>query len=132
MSAKLINQMLVTVHAQAACEALRLAELYNMSSIEQLQAMLDVSWGNSRMISHVFRDYEIEYAHAKNMKTQTAAPLRNLQKDMLCLTHDIPSATELPLFRETKLAVDETCGNGWHNSPFAALLLRLKNRDSKT
>lgn len=54
MAAKIINQLLVGVHAQAACEALALAEKMKLD-VFLLQQMLGSSWGQSRYVCVFFR-----------------------------------------------------------------------------
>jgi hypothetical protein len=54
---KIINQLLVGVHAQAACEALALAEKMSLE-VPLLQEMLASSWGQSRVLELVLADYQ--------------------------------------------------------------------------
>lgn len=50
MAAKLVNQLLVGVHAQAASEALALAEDLGLTNVEGLLQLLNSAWGNSVML----------------------------------------------------------------------------------
>eukprot|EP01034_Spumella_vulgaris_P034657 gene34657-42746_t len=49
-AAKLINQTLVGIHMQAAVEALYLAEQMGITDISQLKDLLNISWGQSKIL----------------------------------------------------------------------------------
>eukprot|EP01031_Cornospumella_fuschlensis_P039893 gene39893-48578_t len=48
MAAKLVNQALVGMHAQAAVEAYQLAKTWGLEDVAQLRELLQASWGHSK------------------------------------------------------------------------------------
>lgn len=114
-AAKLVNQCLVTAHAQAAAEAIHMAESFNLIDLgtrkkgigdkglldtkkeERLIAMLSSSWGQSKVLDLLLHDYvtaktkegESAAPSPVDMFPPTGAPLRNLHKDMQCATSDL-------------------------------------------
>ncbi len=57
MAAKLINQTLVGIHAQAAVEVIFLAEQMDITDISELKALLSTSWGQSKILDLLLQDY---------------------------------------------------------------------------
>jgi hypothetical protein len=112
-AAKLVNQCLVTAHAQAAAEAIHMAESFNLidlgtrkpesnknTSIEKEQRLIEMltsSWGQSKVLELLLNDYiTIKTAEGgsaarcpSEMAPPSGAPLRNLDKDMQCAMGDI-------------------------------------------
>lgn len=74
-AAKLVNQLLVGVHAQAACEALLLAGRSGLD-LDRLVPVLMESWGASRMLAR-----NTPYVRDRRFGP-SPAPLRNLIKDL--------------------------------------------------
>lgn len=50
VAAKLVNQLLVGVHAQVASEAISLAEDLGLTDVNALLQLLNSAWGNSVML----------------------------------------------------------------------------------
>lgn len=101
MAAKLVNQALVGVHAQAACEAILLAEALGIKNLPALREVLGASWGQSRILDLVMNDYiaaKNEFPHSKNPAKEaiaklsaikSSAPLKNLDKDFSCIAVEV-------------------------------------------
>jgi 3-hydroxyisobutyrate dehydrogenase-like beta-hydroxyacid dehydrogenase len=103
MAAKLVNQALVGIHAQAACEALKLAERLELTDTKALRDLLNSSWGQSKVLDLVFADYEVakdscekSFDSARKVlgSTASAAPLRNMAKDFLCIEKEIEGTSQ--------------------------------------
>lgn len=116
MAVKLVNQALVGMHAQAACEAIRLAESFglvdaslsadqsanfaNARNVQLLKELLLNSWGQSKVLELVVSDYEQIINGAKSAgsvadalaSAKSAAPLRNMDKDFDCISRDLSKA----------------------------------------
>ena len=102
-AAKLVNQALVCMHAQAACEALFLAEKVGLSKSPEdtarLLSMLKASWGHSKVLELVLQDYigsyvvDSEGTVRPSMEVEgvrnSVAPLRNLAKDLECVMREV-------------------------------------------
>lgn len=153
MAAKLVNNALVTAHAQCAVEALLMAErlglIESTDQIQTLTEMLKTSWGQSKVFELVASDYisSITNNHDRSALRSfpTQAPLRNLQKDMDCVIHDLkntfgePSDSivrrSFPIFQTTYDCLDRACSEdnyGLANSPFAALLIPIHEEATKS
>lgn len=118
MSTKLVNNSLVSMHAQCAVEAIQLANKLNLindvNDIEVLRQTLSTSWywfnmhdvliclclifiycycylrGYSKIQDIILNDYKIYFEKSTDPRiTSSTAPLRNLQKDMKCVLSDI-------------------------------------------
>jgi len=130
MAAKIINQLLVGVHAQAACEALALAEKMSLE-VPLLQEMLASSWGQSRVLELVLADYQRlrrEGNGWKGMDGPTGAPLRNLDKDFSCVLEAAAGGATLPCVEITAKAISEACRSPRMDGPFASLIENLRPR----
>lgn len=58
MAAKLVNQALVGIHAQAACESIELAHQLGLNTTNGiLKELLVNSWGQSKVLDLVMTDY---------------------------------------------------------------------------
>ena len=116
-AAKLVNQCLVTAHAQAAAEAIHMAESLDLIDLGKLEnndcsdevkcvnlerekrliKMLSASWGQSRVLELLLNDYvtaktslgEPAASRPSDMFPPSGAPLRNLHKDMQCAMSDL-------------------------------------------
>jgi 3-hydroxyisobutyrate dehydrogenase-like beta-hydroxyacid dehydrogenase len=133
MAGKLVNQALVCMHAQAACEALHIAQRLGIDDmdLDKLQELLRSSWGQSKVLELVFADYiqamsgkQSSQSVAEALAVQaTAAPLRNLRKDLRCLLDASSRASPLPLLQATQLRLEAACGaeHKLQDAPFVAL-----------
>lgn len=112
MAAKLVNNALVSAHAQCAAEALLMSQRLGLigeegnndvEKIENLLKMLKASWGQSKVLELIGDDF-IAFTNQDKLSTQqqqqeysienlkyfhTQAPLRNLKKDMSCVVSDL-------------------------------------------
>ena len=84
-AAKLVNQLLVGIHATAAAEALSYADSLNLSLGKEgkLLPLLEQSWGCSKVllrIGHVLAENKGSFE--SNGLESSEAPLRNLVKDL--------------------------------------------------
>jgi 3-hydroxyisobutyrate dehydrogenase-like beta-hydroxyacid dehydrogenase len=84
-AAKLVNQLLVGIHATAAAEALSYADSLNLSLGKEgkLLPLLEQSWGCSKVllrIGHVLAENNGSF-ESKGLES-SEAPLRNLVKDL--------------------------------------------------
>lgn len=138
MAAKLVNQALVGIHAQAACEAIRLADRLGLKDMANLQDLLSSSWGQSKVLELVFADYNLMNPKGNLTLDQTAdrlnkykspAPLRNMIKDFECIEKEITCTdkcgdySSFPLTLKTKDNMALACNQmGLRDSPFASLL----------
>lgn len=136
MAAKLINQALVGMHAQAACEALLLAEKFHLENTDVLLNMLKTSWGQSKLLELTIADYikarQLGWTSVQN----SSAPLRNLQKDFSSVIADTcpqPSVaqSELPLTYRTGQAIELACKSGLGNDAFLSLMKLLSTEGPK-
>jgi len=135
MAAKLVNQLLVGVHAQAAAEAIALAERMKLD-MSILSEMLVLSWGHSRVQQLVMNDYIRIQKSPQGwalMDGPTGAPLRNLDKDFGCVLEALAGAgadsgLTLPTTRATAEAISHACAAGRQDGPFATLLENLRAR----
>ena len=117
MAAKLVNNALVSAHAQCAAEALLMSQRLGLlgeennnevDKIENLLTMLKASWGQSKVLELVGDDFiaytrqnmqqkqhqqpqqQPQQSDLLNLKSfSTQAPLRNLKKDMTCVISDL-------------------------------------------
>jgi 3-hydroxyisobutyrate dehydrogenase-like beta-hydroxyacid dehydrogenase len=102
MAAKLINQALVGVHAQAAVEAIRMANKLDLKDTALLKDLLAASWGQSKILDLVLNDYNTVQSTSSSLaetmekirSTASPAPLRNLYKDFHCIEVEVSG----PLF----------------------------------
>lgn len=154
MAAKLVNNALVTAHAQCAAEALLMAERLDLldrnENVQNLFDMLKSSWGQSKVLELVGNDYLAvreqiaEYSENEYLQNfPTQAPLRNLKKDMNCVIHDLRHSLadsedrvrrSFPIFQTTFDCVDRACSGKEMNlsdSPFASLLIPIRKEASK-
>ena len=111
---KLINQLLVAVHTQAACEAMLLGIKAGVDPA-QLLDVLSSSWGTSAMLGRtgplvISGDYG------------SRAPMRLIAKD-IALVSELASETELslPLVERVAAAIDDALKRGLAESDIAAL-----------
>ena len=126
MAAKLVNQTLVGIHAQAASEAIALAdELGLKDETKQLQAMLSNSWGQSKILELALQDYMNSKAMGPQILDQSAAPLRNLLKDFDAIQHEIDESrldgSKMLCTNATANTIKEACAAGKSNSAFVTL-----------
>jgi 3-hydroxyisobutyrate dehydrogenase-like beta-hydroxyacid dehydrogenase len=113
MAAKLINQALVGIHAQAAVEALRLAEKLELKDTKLLQELLNHSWGQSRLLDLTMTDYHtvkdlsssFDDTLQKIKESSSPAPLRNLYKDFHCIESEIKGNSRDALFIRSALPI---------------------------
>jgi 3-hydroxyisobutyrate dehydrogenase-like beta-hydroxyacid dehydrogenase len=128
MAAKLINQALVGVHAQAACEALYLAEEMNITNIEALREMLNTAWGQSKILDLTMTDYIRAQQEGWQTVDNSKAPLRNLEKDFKCIIgkRQLDSQGKFPLIEATDSFIADAQKRGLQNSAFVALIKRLR------
>eukprot|EP01038_Epipyxis_sp_PR26KG_P007130 gene7130-9729_t len=138
MSAKLINQMLVGVHIQAAVEALYMAEKLGITdnNILILKDMLSTSWGHSRMQDLIFSDYiKANENNSKNWDiiiNNTAAPLRNIEKDFSYISKELQGSTGginvLPTANAASNSIETACSEkyNYNNSAFLSLIHLLR------
>jgi hypothetical protein len=156
MAAKLVNNALVTAHAQCAAEALLMAERLDLldenERIKNLFEMLKSSWGQSKVLELIGNDYlalreqmtgsDSENDCLQNFPTQ--APLRNLKKDMNCVIHDLRHSfsgptnirvrQSFPVLQTTYDCINRACSEKEFNlsdSPFASLLIPIRKEASK-
>lgn len=128
MAAKLVNQALVGIHAQAASEALTLAKQFGIKDTQLLADMLKNSWGQSKVAELVLDDAIKVAREGAHILRNTAAPLRNLQKDFACIQQDLKPAhtldghMKLPLTEHTAWAINEACESGLKDSAFISLM----------
>ena len=139
MAAKLINQALVGVHAQAACEALLMAERFNIKGTNILLEMLQTSWGQSKLLELTFADYIKAEKSTWEIVQNSGAPLRNLEKDFSCISKDVNAidiknqlSTQLPLTERTHASIGAACQKGLANDAFVSLLQILRTDSSST
>jgi 3-hydroxyisobutyrate dehydrogenase-like beta-hydroxyacid dehydrogenase len=153
-SAKLINQALVGIHALAACEAIKLAEKWGLTNIDQLNDMLQNSWGQSRILDLVMKEYlqaQFEIFHSQNLdvskfadvysklaQSNSPAPLRNMNKDFQCINNDLQTSNQnfdedmkqdLLLTKIAGSTIAKACSDNspnLTNAPFASLVHLLK------
>jgi 3-hydroxyisobutyrate dehydrogenase/2-hydroxy-3-oxopropionate reductase len=119
---KLINQLLVSVHAAAAAEAFSLANSAGVD-IDVAVEILKVAWGQSRMVE---RSGPITKARKFE---KSAAPVRNLAKDMGIIADFAKSQRlALPLTLAAKGLFDDMMARGWTEHDIAAALLVLEER----
>lgn len=124
MAAKLVNQALVGVHAQAAVEAITIAQSMGLTDVAKLKQLLSTSWGQSKVLDLVMADFLTAEASGTSLADmKTAAPLRNMQKDFSCIP-----AVGLPLVHGAGQAISTACSNGLQDAPFAALINLLKEQ----
>jgi NAD-binding of NADP-dependent 3-hydroxyisobutyrate dehydrogenase len=153
MAAKLVNQALVAMHAQAASEALVLAEGMGLTNSAQtttlLAEMLQCSWGQSKVGELVLADYIATQNHEKGFECDTirksAAPLRNLAKDLDCVMKELPArsdgasvgvsngssdAKSVPVLGVTRDAITKACSAeaGLKDSAFVSLIELLRTK----
>jgi 3-hydroxyisobutyrate dehydrogenase len=129
MAAKLINQALVGVHAQAACEVLFLAEEMGINNTETLREMLGTAWGQSKILDLTMMDYIKGQKEGWQSLDNSAAPLRNLYKDFKCVLQNQTKQDKFPLIESTSSFIADACDEkkrGLQNSAFVALIKRLR------
>lgn len=144
MAAKLINQALVSVHAQAASEALVLAHKMGLAGqIEMLLEMLKCSWGQSKVLEGTFADYIAAQREPQRWERldHSPAPLRNLLKDLDCVKMDLNAEAGsdsdeagkivLPLTEASQSAIKKACESGLNNSAFASLVDMMLPRSKR-
>ncbi len=140
MAAKLVNQALVGIHAQAACEAIRLAEKLGLEDLVQLKELLSASWGQSKILDLVLADFIAARQQSSNnsfeaalqvlQETKSAAPLRNMDKDFACIEKEISLHSSLnilnsyPLLKDTQEKIHKACAESrLKDAPFASLTI---------
>ena len=129
MAAKIVNQALVGMHAQAACEALALAEGMGLADVELLNRLLGASWGQSRIQGIVFDDYvAAKKGQWGSLDRPSAAPLRNLDKDFGCVLAAAGPGLSLPLAEATQRSIRQACETGRRDGPFVGLVESLRPR----
>jgi 3-hydroxyisobutyrate dehydrogenase-like beta-hydroxyacid dehydrogenase len=116
---KLINQLLVAVHTQAAGEAMVLA----MKAGADPQQVLDVlssSWGTSAMLTRTG-------PKVASGDYGSAAPTRLLAKDINLVAHMAEAnGLTLPLVERTREAIERAMAGGLSETDVAALATLLK------
>lgn len=139
MAAKLVNQALVGIHAQAASESIYLAKKFGIQDISLLGEMLRQSWGHSKILELCIKDTLTAMSpDGDEILKKTKAPLRNVRKDLQCVEEDLKSILplgsdnliRLPLLREANHAISFACESGFDNSAFVSLI-KLIERDTK-
>jgi 3-hydroxyisobutyrate dehydrogenase-like beta-hydroxyacid dehydrogenase len=75
--AKLVNQLLTSVHTAATAEAMTLAAKFRLNP-QSLIEMVEQSFGGSRMFS---RNAPLMAEHGRDKSQKSATPLKNLAKD---------------------------------------------------
>lgn len=129
MAAKIVNQALVGMHAQAACEALALAEKMGITDMELLNRLLAASWGQSRIQGIVFDDYvAARKGQWGSLDRPSPAPLRNLDKDFGCVLAAAGPGLPLPLAQATQRSIQTACETGRKDGPFVGLIESLRPR----
>lgn len=135
MGAKLINQALVSIHAQAASEAIVLAETMGLGlQTPKLLDMLKDSWGQSRILELAFQDYINAQKNGWETLDSSPAPLRNLVKDMACVQKEFVGDADKKLCPTINTATDvihKACSTGLENSAFVSLVDLMMSRDSR-
>mmetsp|Transcript_18266 Transcript_18266/g.37990 ORF Transcript_18266/g.37990 Transcript_18266/m.37990 type:complete len:669 (+) Transcript_18266:95-2101(+) len=114
IAAKLTNNALLAMNAVTGCEGLRLSELLGISKSEDFLTLMELSWGHSlslkragKLIVEHKRSSNTNHgtttsdALASTILTTTGAPLRNLLKDLSCvsaaLTETAPDTANFPM-----------------------------------
>lgn len=120
MAAKLVNQALVAMHAQAASEAVCLSSKFGIKDTELLQNMLRTSWGQSKVLDLALDDVKQATGQGVDGLKNTKAPLRNLLKDLKCVENDL-NGNAFPLIAKSTQLIDEACKNGLKDSAFVSL-----------
>jgi 3-hydroxyisobutyrate dehydrogenase-like beta-hydroxyacid dehydrogenase len=122
---KLVNQLLVGIHSVASCEALLLAREAGVDS-DKLLHVLSKSWGASRMLER-----NAPFI-AKREFEASAAPLRNLRKDLaIILDLAKTSGVQLPLGAQALAlysALENEGKGSWDVSAVTRLLEDLRGR----
>ena len=136
MGAKLINQALVSIHAQAASEAIVLAETMGLGlETPKLLDMLKDSWGQSKILELAFQDYINAQKNGWDTLDSSPAPLRNLVKDMACVQKEFISNDDknlCPTINAATNAIHKACtSSGLENSAFVSLVDLMKSRNER-
>jgi 3-hydroxyisobutyrate dehydrogenase-like beta-hydroxyacid dehydrogenase len=115
---KLINQLLVGVHTQAACEAIVLA-MRAGADPQQVLDVLSTSWGTSAMLTRTGpKVASADYG--------SAAPMRLLAKDIgLVAAMASEQGLTLPLVERTRQSVEQAMASGLSETDVAALATLL-------
>eukprot|EP00040_Diaphanoeca_grandis_P024349 m.133718 g.133718 ORF g.133718 m.133718 type:complete len:302 (+) comp29691_c1_seq4:182-1087(+) len=80
---KLANQLLVGCHAAASVEALQLGKRLGITDMGKLLSVLNNSWGQSRILARCGGLIQkVEETNDPSVLHESAAPLRNLHKDL--------------------------------------------------
>jgi 3-hydroxyisobutyrate dehydrogenase-like beta-hydroxyacid dehydrogenase len=115
---KLINQLLVAVHTQAACEAMVLAMRAGADPHQVLDVMA-TSWGTSAMLSRTGpKIADDDYG--------SGAPMRLLAKDIaLVAAMASENNLALPLVERTRATIERAMASGLSETDVAALATLL-------
>jgi 3-hydroxyisobutyrate dehydrogenase-like beta-hydroxyacid dehydrogenase len=115
---KLINQLLVAVHTQAACEAMVLAMRAGADPHQVLDVMA-TSWGTSAMLSRTGpKIADDDYG--------SGAPMRLLAKDIaLVAAMASENNLALPLVERTRETIERAMASGLSETDVAALATLL-------
>jgi 3-hydroxyisobutyrate dehydrogenase-like beta-hydroxyacid dehydrogenase len=117
---KLINQLLVAVHTQAACEAMVLAMRAGADPHQVLDVMA-TSWGTSAMLTRTG-------PKVASGDYGSAAPTRLLAKDIaLVAAMAGEHGLALPLVERTRGAIEQAMASGLSETDVAALATLLTN-----
>jgi len=136
MGAKLINQALVSIHAQAASEAIVLAETMGLGlQTPKLLDMLKDSWGQSKILELALQDYINAQKNGWHTLDSSPAPLRNLVKDMACVQKEFITDDDkklCPTINAATNAIHKACtSSGLENSAFVSLVDLMKSRNDR-
>ena len=111
---KLVNQLLVAVHTQAACEAMMLAIKAGVNP-HQVLDVLSTSWGNSAMLNRAG-------PMIANDDYGSAAPMRLIAKDIGLVTNLAwENGVTLSLANESRKVIELAMENGLAETDVAAL-----------
>ncbi|MDA1036355.1 MAG: NAD(P)-dependent oxidoreductase [Chloroflexi bacterium] len=111
---KLINQLLVAVHTQAACEAMVLA-MKAGADAHQVLEVLSTSWGNSAMLGRTG-------PMVANASYGSAAPTRLIAKDIALVAGLAANVgITLPLVEESRKLIEHAMAEGLSETDVAAL-----------
>ena len=80
---KLVNQLLVGIHATASAEAFQLGKKLGITDVGKLLGVLNQSWGQSRILTRCGGFIaQVEEKQDPSILNTSGAPLRNLYKDL--------------------------------------------------
>ena len=117
---KLINQLLVAVHTQAACEAMVLA-MKAGADAHQVLDVLATSWGSSAMLSRTG-------PMVADANYGSAAPTRLIAKDIglvSALASDV--GVTLPLVEESRSVIERAMAEGLSETDVASLATLIRS-----